>query len=185
MNNKLNCIIVDLDNCLINSTKRHENYTKSDGKLDFDNLHNGILKFDLFDKVMREMVMSIDKNLIDKVFFLSGRNEKARKNTMKHLRFDYEFNYTILECNNFLKHELILRSIDDYRTSFDYKIEHLQKIKEEYNIVWYADDDLSCIMAAKDLNIKAIWYEANSSCSYAHDNFKKYIDKKTLEFLSI
>lgn len=177
--NKPACIIVDLDNCLINSTERHDFYTKPDGKLDFDNLHNGILKYDLFDKTMRHMVMSIDKSLTNKIFFLSGRNENARVNTMKHLKFDFEFNSHIL-IDSDIDNEIILRATDDYRSSFDYKIEHLEKIKEEYDILWYADDDLSCIMAAKDLGIKTIWYEANSSCSYAHENLKKYIDKKAI-----
>ena len=103
------------------------------------------------------------------------RNENARKNTLVHLITDHEFNYCMSNDEGEHRYELILRATDDYRKSWEYKKEHLKKIQEEYDILWYADDDLSCIMIAKELGIKTIWYEANDQCSHAKENYDEYM----------
>lgn len=74
------------------------------------------------------------------VILSTSRNESCRKGTENRLH-EEEFPYDIL----------YMRDIDDDRPSTEVKKDHLDKIRQKYDIIAFIDDDLNnCLMAKKE-----------------------------------
>ncbi len=172
MSNKPKCIVMDLDGTLYNSQERVKKHTKPDGSLDFDNLHKEILELDKLNK----WVYDIHNGTINwcnhdediSTIVLTGRNERARKDTETILKKDL-FDYS----------KLIMREIDDYRSAYEFKKEYLMKIKEEYDIITVFDDDLSVILMCRELNINGLFVNLGQG-NTRHDltHMKQYVEDK-------
>lgn len=175
MNNiKQDAIIVDLDRTLVDSSVRTKMYTLSNGKLDFDNLHKGILEFDKIDDSVDDMVYSIeecyekDRNTLN-IIFLSGRNNNAYDETWEFLNKRW---YKYHE-----EKELILRETNDYRPNHEFKKEHLLQLNEKYNIIMFIDDDISCCAEAMKIGIPSFCYMSPHNLDdYTKNNIIKFAE---------
>ncbi len=167
--NKEKLIVVDLDGTLVDSSIRTEIHT-CNGKIDFANLHEGILKYDslieqTYDIVFNYIGFNSKIDNKDPIIFLTGRNLNAKKETIKFLS-----NHGL---GNFK--DLIMRTTNDFRPAWKYKIDHLTLLNKKYDIEMYIDDDLSCILEAQKLGIFSYWQPSRYMDKYSKQHILEYL----------
>lgn len=144
---KIDAIVVDIDNTIINTTPIFEEiFTKG---------LKGSAMWDYFDTNCTRDNLEIIQPIVDlvnlyydseyEVIFLSARSNEIAKATKEML--DKIFDTSVF---------LITRDKDDYRPSPDIKRDKLVKLMGDYNIRLFLDDESSNCQAAKDLGIVAL-----------------------------
>lgn len=184
--NKPKMLIMDLDRTLVNSDERTKKWTLENGKLDFENLHIGILEMDKINKSARDLLLSLYeiykytfKDL--KIIFLSGRNHNAFQETSDFLLNEFRRVYTI--DTDFISFKqrtsIILRNTDDYRANHEFKREKLIELQKENDIKWFIDNDISCCSEATKLGIPALCFMSDNVLdNYTKQNIIKFVDKE-------
>lgn len=180
-------LIMDLDRTLVNSDERTKKWTKEDGKLDFENLHIGIMEMDKINITVLNLFLALfyvfQNTFTDiRVVFLSGRNHNARNETADFLEREFiSFtNETYWEyLNKYGRTELILRNTNDYRSNHEFKREKLIELQKENDIKWFIDDDISCCSEATKLGIPALCFMSDNVLDeYTKGNIIKFVDKE-------
>lgn len=90
----------------------------------------------------------IDKLTLDNeltILFITGRNEKVRKQTEKFLKFSHKVNY-----------ELHMRSQYDERTDVEVKKDILEELTKRYDIIFAIDDKEDNCLLFKSYGIAAL-----------------------------
>lgn len=77
-----------------------------------------------------------------KVIFVTGRDESCRKATS-----DWIDSYI-----NLPDYQLVMRAVSDYRSGVDVKLEEINKIAKEYNILYILEDTDKIVNALRDNN---------------------------------
>jgi len=183
--NKPKMLIMDLDRTLVNSDERTKKWTLENGKLDFENLHIGILEMDKINLTALNLFLAlfyVFKNSFTdiRVVFLSGRNHNARQETLEFIKrefisFTNETYWDYLNSKMFL----ILRDTDDYRANHEFKKEKLIELQKENDIKWFIDDDISCCSEATKLGIPALCFMSDNVLDdYTKGNIIKFVDKE-------
>lgn len=185
--NKPKMLIMDLDRTLVNSDERTKKWTLENGKLDFENLHIGILEMDKINLTALNLFLALfyvfqDSFTDIRVVFLSGRNHNARKETLEFIKREFiSFtNETYWDyLNKYDKMSLILRNTDDYRANHEFKREKLIELQKENDIKWFIDDDISCCSEATKLGIPALCFMSDNVLDdYTKGNIIKFVDKE-------
>lgn len=148
---KPSCMIVDVDGVIVHSKPllREIFHLKLKGDKKYDYFNEN------FDKKPLEINHSLTEfvNLCHtcsdyKVLFLTARNEKIRKRTLNQLSkaLKYEVEST----------DLFMRPENNKEKSEDFKKQVLKKLKKQYNIKLFIDDELKNCEMAKKLRIMAL-----------------------------
>lgn len=125
------CVIVDIDGTLAHLGNRSP-YDATNSYLDEVNL------------AVKKVILSLRNNLsIEKIFLITGRDEKFRSVTEKWLK-DKEVPYDLL----------LMRKNDDRRKDYIYKKEMYENfIKDKYNVLFVMEDRNQVVnMYRKELN---------------------------------
>lgn len=146
---KQNAIICDIDNTVI--------HTKPLFLEIFHLKLKGTKKYDYFNENFDKKPLEINHSLAEfinlchncsdyKVLFLTARSEKIRERTVKQLSKALKYNVE----------NLYMRPENNKKESKDFKKDVLKKLKKQYNIKLFIDDELKNCEMAKKLGIMAL-----------------------------
>lgn len=143
---KQKCIVCDIDNTILNTEfilrEIYEKGLKGDDKWDYFHANCNSDRVNVFPNII-PFIRGFGDNVVTVI--LTARNEKVRFQTAKKL-WQYKIGFE----------EMYMRESDDYRPAEDVKKDHLQKIKEKYDIICFVDDNLGNCEMARDLGILAL-----------------------------
>lgn len=137
------CIVCDLDGTIANNEHRAVHLRQK--PKDWDSYKKGMDK----DKPIHQVISIIEKFRDTPTIMATGREESHRTITEDWLYehvFDAEDGYRDYE-------KMLMRKSGDYRPDTVIKKEMLDKIKEDYNILFWIDDRPSVIKMLRENNV--------------------------------
>lgn len=143
---KQRCIVLDIDGVCLDTEfifrDIYKSGLKGDDKWAYFHANCNSDKVNVMPKIL-PFIRSFGDNVV--TVMSTARNEKVRFQTAKKL-WQYKIGFE----------EMYMRELNDYRPAEAVKKEHLQKIKENYDVVCFVDDDLSNCETARELGILAL-----------------------------
>ena len=138
---KSKAVVLDIDGVILNSTVIFEEISnlklKGDKMWNYFHEHCNSSRVTLIQSTS-SFIKELDPSV--EVILSTARNEKCRESTEEKLKRE-----------NFTYKALYMRDSKDFRPSPEVKKEHIQEIRQKFDIIAFIDDDLSnCLMAEEE-----------------------------------